>query len=358
MASNVRSRDLEIETIRGLALFLMVAGHVIGYTSTRGMEVADDSALRYLYDSLIDVRMPLFTAISGFVYALRPVGKATSLSHFYSGKVRRIIVPLFVVSTLFFISQMLVPGTNNSRSWSELPGIYFSGYAHFWFLQAVFCIFILVSLLEKMGWLDSPKALLAALAIATGTSLYSDAFPGFFSLSSAVRLLPSFLLGMALCRFPKQYITPSSLAAISALLITVVLIDQAELLAAISLDEMETTAVGTLLGLAAIYLLIARRFFFAPLAWLGYYSFEIYLFHVFGTAGTRIALNRLSIDSQWLMFVASMLVGMTLPVLLKKMVERYGRLNLMLFGTFSKKKRTAADLDIDAAKPPIERPLG
>ena len=63
-------KDLRIETMRGLALFLMVAGHVIGSSSDLGMKVPDDSVLRYLYESLVYIRMPLFTAISGYVYAL------------------------------------------------------------------------------------------------------------------------------------------------------------------------------------------------------------------------------------------------------------------------------------------------
>ena len=44
-------KDLRIETMRGLALFLMVAGHVIGSSSDLGMKVPDDSVLRYLYES-------------------------------------------------------------------------------------------------------------------------------------------------------------------------------------------------------------------------------------------------------------------------------------------------------------------
>jgi glucan biosynthesis protein C len=356
MATNTPGKDLKIETIRGLALFLMVAGHVIGYTSTRGMEVADDSVLRYLYNSLIDVRMPLFTAISGFVYALRPVSRGSSLSRFCLGKIRRMIVPLFVVSTLFFISQAMLPGTNNAPSWSEMPSIYVSSYAHFWFLQAIFCIFVLVSLLEKTGCLNSPGKLLAAFAIAAAASLNSESFPEFFSISSAAKLLPSFLLGVALCRFPKQFINTPNVTVIGALLVAVIVTDQAELWAAISLNELEITVVGTVLGLAAIYMLIARRFFFAPLAWLGYYSFEIYLFHVFGTAGTRIALNKLSIDNAWITFIASMLAGMLLPVLLKKMVERYNLFNLAFFGAYAKKKQTV-ELSLAPIKPDIGPPL-
>ena len=47
-------KDLSIQSLRGLALILMVAGHVIGIGPDRGMQVADDSAWRYLYLALED----------------------------------------------------------------------------------------------------------------------------------------------------------------------------------------------------------------------------------------------------------------------------------------------------------------
>lgn len=37
------------------------------------MQVADRSAWRLFYLALKDIRMPLFTGISGFVYAMRPI---------------------------------------------------------------------------------------------------------------------------------------------------------------------------------------------------------------------------------------------------------------------------------------------
>ena len=65
---------LHLDTIRGLACLLLVTYHVVGPDRFTGMRVADGSFYRtVLADGPLLVRMPLFTFLSGFVYAYRPV---------------------------------------------------------------------------------------------------------------------------------------------------------------------------------------------------------------------------------------------------------------------------------------------
>ncbi|MBW2464545.1 MAG: acyltransferase, partial [Deltaproteobacteria bacterium] len=95
-------KDASIETLRGIAILMMVAGHVIGHDVHAGMRVADDSTWRYVYSSFEYVRLPLFTCISGFVYALHPV-TAQNFRAFLVGKAHRVLLPLFFVGTLQFL---------------------------------------------------------------------------------------------------------------------------------------------------------------------------------------------------------------------------------------------------------------
>lgn len=340
-------KDLRIETMRGLALFLMVAGHVIGSSSDLGMKVPDDSVLRYLYESLVYIRMPLFTAISGYVYALRPLNSCSDLPRFYHGKFKRIGIPLLTVSTLFFVLQMVVPNTNDKPQLSEIFSIYLFSYAHFWFLQSIFCIFVVISLLEKAGWLLTLRSYGLVFAVALAASFAWELFSNLFSLDRAVQLFPFFLLGLGLYRFSERLITRRNVIIMAVVLAILVGIDQAYLFALVELDESDLAVVGTALGLAAISLLIARRFYFKPLAWLGYFSFEIYLFHVFGTAGARIGLNKLQVHDLWLVFTVSMALGLLLPVAFKLVLERIGPLHVLsvaFFGAKTQVNRAGAPL--------------
>ena len=54
--------------------------------------------------------MPLFAFLSGMVYALRPV--AGDAQAFVGAKVRRLLVPMLSVGTLFAILQANTPGAN------------------------------------------------------------------------------------------------------------------------------------------------------------------------------------------------------------------------------------------------------
>ncbi len=344
-------KDLRIETMRGLALFLMVAGHVIGSSSDLGMKVPDDSVLRYLYESLVYIRMPLFTAISGYVYALRPLNSGSDLPRFYQGKFKRIGIPLLTVSTLFFVLQMVVPNTNDKPQLSEIFSIYLFSYAHFWFLQSIFCIFVVIALLEKAGWLLTLRSYGLVFAVALAASFAWERFPNMFSLDRAIQLFPFFLLGLGLYRFSERLITRRNVMTMAVALAILTGIDQAYLFALVELDESDQAVVGTALGLAAISLLIARRFYFKPLAWLGYFSFEIYLFHVFGTAGARIGLNKLQVHEAWLVFTVSMAMGLLLPVAFKVVLERISALHFLsvaFFGAKTRVNRAGAPLQTKA----------
>ena len=247
-------KDLRIETMRGLALFLMVAGHVIGSSSDLGMKVPDDSVLRYLYESLVYIRMPLFTAISGYVYALRPLNSGSDLPRFYHGKFKRIGIPLLTVSTLFFVLQMVVPNTNDKPQLSEIFSIYLFSYAHFWFLQSIFCIFVVIALLEKAGWLLTLRSYGLVFAVALAASFAWERFPNMFSLDRAIQLFPFFLLGLGLYRFSERLITRRNVMTMAVALAILTGIDQAYLFALVELDESDQAVVGTALGLSLIHI--------------------------------------------------------------------------------------------------------
>lgn len=112
-------RDVAIDSLRGIAIILMVTGHVIGNVAETGMRVADDSGWRYFYLLLEDVRMPLFTALSGLVYGLRPLTTFSGYPRLIKGKVRRLLVPLVTVGLSFHVVQSLTPGTNSGSALSD-----------------------------------------------------------------------------------------------------------------------------------------------------------------------------------------------------------------------------------------------
>jgi hypothetical protein len=174
--------DEGTETLRGIAILLMTAGHVIGDTGSAGMQVADDSAWRHFYVSLQFLRMPLFTVISGYVYAIRPV-EAGVAGTFLRRKLRRLLIPMVTVGTAFFLLRMLLP-THHPGQLSDIWRIYLYPYAHFWYLQALLLVFVVVVPLERLGALESLAGW--ALCTAGAAAVLQPAEPGLHHLAVAV----------------------------------------------------------------------------------------------------------------------------------------------------------------------------
>lgn len=189
------AKDPNIETLRGLAILLVVAGHVIGIDATGGMKVADDSLWRYLYASLQYVRMPLFTAISGWVYALHPVA-AHEAGTFMFKKARRLLLPMICVGTLYFLIQYITPGTNRTGELAEIWKIYLLPYTVYWYLPALFLIFGAVAALDVHGACTTLRRwgmwLLIACAGVLIEPQLSSRLPNVFSIWGALCLLPFF----------------------------------------------------------------------------------------------------------------------------------------------------------------------
>lgn len=120
---NPSSKSPYIETLRGIAILLVVIGHVIGSTSSGGMKVDDSSFYRYLYCFFENIRMPLLTVISGWVYALHPIEKSKTWL-FLRKKVRRLLFPMIFVGSTYYIIQYLTPGTNMKHSLGDIWQIY------------------------------------------------------------------------------------------------------------------------------------------------------------------------------------------------------------------------------------------
>jgi peptidoglycan/LPS O-acetylase OafA/YrhL len=112
MTGQKMKRNLEVDTLRGIACVLLVLFHVVGDTPAVGLRIPEGHWLQVFNEALAYIRMPLFSFISGYVYGFRPYqGNAPA---FVKGKVRRLLLPLITVGTIFAIVQAFTPGANNA----------------------------------------------------------------------------------------------------------------------------------------------------------------------------------------------------------------------------------------------------
>ena len=135
--------------IRGVAISLVVIGHIIGFDQNYGMRKLYDSDLGIIGaigDAVNTIHMTTFFIVSGIATAIfsRPV---SSYQRFFTGKILRLLVPLACWAPPFFIFQSLVKGRS-----IDLPSVVNSvihPYEIFWFLHALIFAVTVRYLFEK-----------------------------------------------------------------------------------------------------------------------------------------------------------------------------------------------------------------
>lgn len=319
--AGLAARSDPIETMRALAVILLVSFHVIGSGPGSGLTLDYPHPLRLFADGLIDLRMPLFAFIAGYVYALRPVLRG-HYRGFVLGKIQRLYVP-GLVAALIFACLSTGMGTAFARDAGDLWQIAVLPYAHFWFLQAILVIFAGLGLFE---WITGGRYVPALFGLSLGLYLL---MPGLavnvMSVNAAFYLLPYLLLGLLCARHgdvvahwagPILLLAGLGVAVAGAMNILHYLET-----GAFSVERRDGQSLMLGLGLAALLFLVLPRF--PQIETLGPFAFTIYLYHVIFTAGTREMLEVAGIAPVQLVFVTGLAAGLFGPVLLHLAAERH-----------------------------------
>jgi len=341
---NKPEKDLSVETLRGAAIILVVIGHVIGSGSDGGMQVKDDSFLRHFYYTFEYLRMPLFTVISGWVYALHPVNYKKVID-FIVKKVRRIILPMIFVGAAYFILQYLVPGTNKKGDLSEIWRLLVFPYTLFWYLPSLFLVFMVVAAIDAFKKMETIKNWMLIFTVTLSLLLIRDYIISqdslnYFSYKGGIYLLPFFIIGVGIQRFKSLFQNKIFVIILIITLITSLVIQQLSWYKVIEYSFSKSGGIGLLIGLTGTILLFRLRWKVDWLIWIGGFAYSIFLFHAFGTAGGRILIQKLGIHSSVLVFTVSLLVGMGLPILAEKVLDPFGITRMLFLGrSYDKNKK-------------------
>lgn len=333
----IQQKSLHIETLRGIAILFVVMGHVIGSGSTGGMQVDDNSVYRYLYCLFENIRMPLFTVISGWVYALHPVTK-NSFFIFIQKKARRLILPLIFVGTTYFIIQYITPGTNHKQALDSIWKIYIYPYTLFWYLPALFWVFCITSIFEILKLLNTFRNWWIIICISwivcfcEISHIIPDTIPNLFAFKNALYLMPFFIVGLGLNRFKQKLSTPAlqkvyllgTLAGIILQQINYYLPEGTYFYSMLHL----AIPIGMISSAFLVYLDLRNPFFI----WLAQYAYTIYLFHGFGTSGGRILLSKAHINNSLITFIFATILAILLPIVFEKILIRWKITKILFLG--------------------------
>ena len=329
-------RDKLTDMLKGYACLLVVFGHIIIGIRTSGMSVPSAFPLteKFIWSFHID----LFMFLSGYVYSITGgISRAKSRLSFILSKLLNLGVPYLVFSAAYIAVNSLTPGVNNENSLSDILKIWYSPVAQYWFIFALFWLFVIYALLSKFL---SNLAITALLYAAFLLFKFFGVNLGF--LDSSFNCVLAFGIGTCLKSLNVQKLHP-------ILRICIVLFHAAAAILAIKTafyDNFLMDDVFTLLGIFSSVCFISLFVDFNPvsssLLYICKYSFPIYLLHTFFTAATRILLLRTGIQSLALHICAACVTGILFPILIAKLFSRSPYLDFFFYPSKSVKKIKAA----------------
>jgi Fucose 4-O-acetylase and related acetyltransferases len=319
-AQKYLKKDKSIETLRGIAITLLVLFHA--------REFIQNESYHFINYILDPVRMPLFASISGFLYANRPL-TGSPLS-FLKGKIRRIIIPCFVILTIWLLLNYLsfhFLGNNSLIqikidvfSLRRIIVFYLFRPTTYWFCQAIFTVFVAVVVLERLRLLYSLRNLLiiisfllvlTALILKTNTGMF---WSSFFSINGAMYLSIFFFLGMAVNKYSdilfQKYLIAIYFAIFSLCLYYLVLAYDGG-----TMQRVMKYSHPACLGLSIFGVLLIYRFKFTNTLFskIGYYAFVIYLYHRFCFSLTNALVVWLDFENVALIVALSL--SLILPII-------------------------------------------
>lgn len=315
-------RNIWVDYAKAIGIILVVYGHVARGVFNAGIPF--DESVYHFFDSVIyTFHMPLFFFLSGlfFTHSFEKWGGRGLLIN----KIDTIVYPLVLWSIIQGAIEVYLSNyTNGNLSYSEVFTVLWAPRAHFWFLYALFVLFVFTTLLYS---LLPRKVLTIALAL--------TALGYLFQSSLSVNIITGYINNnMVFFAFGILF---SNVAPKRDLGSTPVLLTLAILFVGLQYVFHQVMGLSfedkgpALLVLALVSILfvvsLSARLSRTQLKWLirlGASSMGIYLMHVLAGSGVRVMLKSfLGNESLSAHLLAGCLAGLLVPVVVMMFINKY-----------------------------------
>ena len=300
---------VQINEMRGVAALLVVLFHAVGSEPELATSFLGELIQRFAF-----VRMPLFIAISGYLYGVQRGTRPLTFASWYK-RSRRIVPPFLLVTIVCWIIS-----AKGGVPFSLITGIVFGAW-HLWYLQALVVILLAVAVLETVvrpkNWHLLFWTIGAFLISASG--IFSEVT--WLSVHKAVYLLPYFFAGAAFGAMPQLFKDWQNRYVIYVLGIIAIAMHEV-LLAGVVAPWANVPVIAGVMGVASFLTLAFHMPANNTFRCVGAHSLPIFLWHLPLSALTSfLLLNPLSVDGHVSAFT-KIVVGTTLPIAMSMMVAR------------------------------------
>lgn len=322
-------RDVLADRLKGYACLLVLFGHVLSGVRTAGIPTPAFfvGIERFLWSFHVD----LFMFLSGYVFRITGGAAAKgSRLRFVGEKAINLGLPYILFSALYIAVNALTPGVNNPAALSDILRIGYAPIAQYWFIYALFWLFLLWAVLSRFLRYAVVTAILYVFFIVCRVCSIDLGF-----LYAAFGSVLAFGIGTCLPTLKPQKL-PLFVRIGSVLLHIAIFYLFSRLgIAGVLFADDFLTLFGIFAAVCFISLLENCRLIAAFLDLVCRYAFPTYLLHTFFTAATRIALLRLGVTVYAVHLAAGTAVGLAGSLAIGWLAARSPYLNLVFYPTRS-----------------------
>ncbi|QJW88034.1 acyltransferase [Spirosoma taeanense] len=313
-----------IDYARGIAILMVVYGHLVGGVNRAGASI--DATLLLIPATLYNFRMPLFFFVSGLFLA-RSLTKRGPTG-FIHNRFSTILWPYLLWGALQIGTQILLSGqTNSKKDASHFLYLFYDPQKtdQFWYLAALFNVALAFVLTYQVFRIRG----IWQIALGLTFRFLSDYLEGFSLLHNFMYFYVFSAVGynMSQLILEKNALEKALKSGWTLALIPVFLVGQWYWFT--HKDDIPTMLhmgiafVGMVVIIFVCYLL-GKRDSLPVLRFIGYHSLYIYLVHVFIISGTRIGFNALGITNVPVILLTGFILGVGLPILFFHLAMRLG----------------------------------
>ena len=268
----------------------------------------------------------LFLFLSGQVYTLTGGWKAKGTRlNFIKHKAITLGVPYIIFSVIYILINSFSGGANNQSSYADIFMIWKTPTAQYWFLYALFFLFVIWALLGKFKtW----QITLCIVALAYIVPFFGGSF-GFFEFV----MYSALPFGLGSCIKISTVNKGQPTVKIAIILLHVALCAILIKLGVIGVFGVKEAVMffGIYASILLVSMLSKLRFISRFLDFINKYSFQTYLLHTIFTAGVRILLLKLNVTHWSIHLAVGLVAGILCSVVAAKIAERIQILNKCFF---------------------------
>ncbi|BCL73202.1 acyltransferase/acetyltransferase [Vibrio nigripulchritudo] len=316
----MENRTNWVDHAKGIGIILVVYGHVARGLQNAGIEMSPTHFS--LIDSVIySFHMPLFFFLSGLFF-YQSFEKRGSKRLIFS-KIDTIFYPYILWSILQGgIEAVLSNYTNGNVTFSEVFALLWEPRAQFWFLYALFLVFVVSAFIYSFV----ARSLTAILFVGTALNyVFNTLLPDVQLLNYLYQNLVYFFFGIAFSVYSRESVFTRPQFLLISFVTFVAL--QAGYHGILGMNYSQRGLLSLILAISSIVFVVSLSMVLEKrsLRWLSYIgsaSMGIYLMHILAGSGVRVVLTKvLGIQSFSVHLIVGCVVAIVAPLIALKITE-------------------------------------